>query len=63
MVLETFYKGVSVYKGTQNNSNTLRPMKEISCYRIFAYLDCTKYNKINIHLFTCSKTYKQENKV
>ena len=38
----------------QKNSNTLRPMDRIS-YFILVYLDCTKYNEINIHFSHAQK--------
>ena len=40
---------LSVHRGTQNNYNTLRPTDVISCYFILVYLDCIKYNEINVH--------------
>ena len=61
MLLEAFYKDrkklcvqrhtkeFSVYRGTQKNSNTLRPMEEVSCCWIFAHLECTKNNKNNMY--------------
>ena len=42
-------------RGTQNNSNTIKSMEGISCYFIFAYLNCTNNNKINIHFCQAQK--------
>ena len=38
-----------VYRGTQKNSNALRPIEGISDNWIFASLECIRYNKNNIH--------------
>ena len=40
-----------LYRGTQKNHNTLRPMDGISYSLIFAYLDCAKYTEIHIYFF------------
>ena len=34
---------------TLKNSNTLRPMEQISCYFIFKHLDCIKCSEINMN--------------
>ena len=38
-------------QGHTKNSNTLRPMDEISCYWIFLYLECGKHKEI--HIYVC----------
>ena len=51
MLFETFNNDRTnpLCRRTENNFNKLRPMKEISCYWIFEYLDYTKYNKISVY--------------
>ena len=58
MLLETFHekRTKTLCAGSiQNNSNTLRPMNEISCQFILVHLDCTKHDEINRHFYYVQK--------
>ena len=52
-----------MYRGTHNSSFILQPMERIFCKIILMYLDFSKYNKINICFWKCSKASSQENMI
>ena len=52
-----------MYRDTQKFFDTLRPMREKYLKSILTYLDCTKYNEINIGYSHIQKHVSHKNDI